>query len=456
MRRTLRDFANLCGARYDGADLEYTGVSTDTRSLSRGEIYLALRGPRFDGNDFLGAAASAGAVAAVVDRPVAGAPLPLLAVDDGQAALTRAAGGWRARFAGPVVGVGGSNGKTTVKEMIAAILERGGATLATRGNLNNHIGVPLTLLRLDASHRSAVIEIGTNHPGEIAALMNIARPNVGLITNAGAEHLEGFGDLDGVAREEGQMVAGLWPAGVAVINADDPFCDMWRGMTRAGVRTFGIDRPADFNAGNVSWELADEGFRTSFALHSPLGNRAVRLNTGGRHNLRNAVAAAAAATAAGATLDHVVEGLAATQPVRGRLVPCRTRQGARLLDDSYNANPSSMTAGIDVLTQLPGETWLVMGDMGELGDSARASHVQIGAYARDHGVRRLFATGPLSTLSVEAFGTGASWHADTDALAQAVAAALSPDVTLLVKGSRSNRLERVVAHLTGASAKEMH
>jgi UDP-N-acetylmuramoyl-tripeptide--D-alanyl-D-alanine ligase len=456
MKRTLRDFASLCGGRYDGADLAYAGVATDTRTLAPGEIYLALRGPRFDGNDFLGAAASAGAVAAVVDRPAAGAPLPLIQVDDGQVALTRAAGGWRQRYAGAVVGVAGSNGKTTVKEMIAAILARAGTTLATRGNLNNHIGVPLTLLRLDDSQRSAVVEIGTNHPGEVAGLVALARPTVGLITNAGAEHLEGFGDLDGVAQEEGQMVAGLASGATAVINADDPYASLWRGMTRARVLTFGIDRIADFHAVDVSLDLADDGFRTRFTLQCPLDAREVRLNMGGRHNLRNAVAAAAAATAAGASLDHVVEGLAAAQPVKGRLVPCRTRQGARLIDDSYNANPSSMTAGIDVLTQLPGEAWLVMGDMGELGDSARSSHVEIGAYARDRGVRRLFATGPLSTLSVEAFGAGASWHADTEALAQAVDAALSPEVTVLVKGSRSNRLERVVAHLTGASAKEMH
>jgi UDP-N-acetylmuramoyl-tripeptide--D-alanyl-D-alanine ligase len=456
MRRTLRDFAGLCGGRYDGADLAYSGVGTDTRTLDAGQIYLALRGPRFDGNDFLGAAASAGAVAAVVDRPAPAAPLPVIEVEDGQAALTRAAGGWRARYAGEVVGVAGSNGKTTVKEMIAAILERAGVTLATRGNLNNHIGVPLTLLRLDESQRCAVIEIGTNHPGEVAQLVELARPTVGLITNAGAEHLEGFGDVDGVANEEGQMVAGLAPDATAVINADDPYAALWRSMTRAAVLTFGIDRRADFHAVDVSWELADEGFRTSFTLQAPQGQRAVRLNMGGRHNLRNAVAAAAAAMAAGASLDQVVEGLAAVQPVKGRLVPFRTRQGARLIDDSYNANPSSMTAGIDVLTQLPGEAWLVMGDMGELGQSAQASHVQIGTYARDHGVRRLFATGPLSTLSVEAFGNGASWHADTEALAQAVESALSPEVTLLVKGSRLNRLERVVAHLTGERAKEMH
>ena len=200
MKRTLRDFAALCGGRYAGADLEYSGVATDTRTLERGAIYLALRGPRFDGNDFLDAAAGAGAVAAVVDRPVAAAPLPLIEVDDGQAALTRAADGWRSRFNGPVVGVAGSNGKTTVKEMTAAVLARTGKTLATRGNLNNHIGVPLTLLRLDESHRCAVIEVGTNSPGEVAQLVTLVRPDVGLVTNAGAEHLEGFGNLDGVAR----------------------------------------------------------------------------------------------------------------------------------------------------------------------------------------------------------------------------------------------------------------
>lgn len=456
MKRTLRDFASLCGGRYSGPDLSYSGVSTDSRTLSPGAIYLALRGPRFDGNDFLGGAASAGAVAAVVDKPVASAPLPLIEVDDGQAALTRAGALWRTRFAGPLIGVAGSNGKTTVKEMTAAILACTGETLATRGNLNNHIGVPLTLLRLGDAHRCAVIEIGTNHPGEVAQLAALVRPTVGLITNAGAEHLEGFGDLDSVAREEGQIVAGLAPQDTAVINADDSYAPLWRGMTRARVRTFGLDGPADFRALEVSSELGEDGFRTRFTLQSPAGRCAVQLNVGGRHNLRNALGAAAAAMAAGASLDHVAAGLGAMQPVAGRLTPRRTHQGARLIDDSYNANPSSMRAGIDVLSDLPGEAWLVMGDMGELGDSARASHVEIGAYAREHGVRRLFATGPLSTLSVEAFGSGASWHADTDALSRAVGQELSSDVTLLVKGSRSNRLERVVTHLTGVDAKEMH
>ena len=456
MNRTLSDFATLCGGRYQGEDRAYGGLSTDTRTLRAGDIYLALRGPRFDGNDFLAAAAAAGAVAAVVDRPVAASPLPLIEVTDGQAALSQAASGWRARFSGVVVGVAGSNGKTTVKEMTAAILAQRGPCLATRGNFNNHIGVPLTLLRLSAEHRSAVIEIGANNPGEVAALVNIARPDVGLITNAGAEHLEGFGDLDGVARAEGEMVEGLGEGDTAIINADDAYAGLWRGMTRARVTTFGLDHPAQFSATDVSEQLTDEGFRTRFVLHSPQGSNPVQLNVGGRHNLRNALAAAAAAVAAGASLDDVVAGLAAMQPVAGRLQPGRTTQGARLIDDSYNANPSSMRAGIDVLTGMQGRPWLVMGDMGELGDHARSSHVEIGQYARERGVQRLFATGALSTLAVEAFGSGASWYPDTESLARALNEALTAEVTLLVKGSRSNRLERVVASVTGERAKEMH
>jgi UDP-N-acetylmuramoyl-tripeptide--D-alanyl-D-alanine ligase len=456
MNRRLHDFAALCGGRYQGEDRAYSGVGTDTRSLQAGEIYLALRGPRFDGNEFLPAAAAAGAVAAVVDRPVKDAPLPLISVEDGQEALSAAAAGWRSRFAGVVVGVAGSNGKTTVKEMTAAILAQRGPCLATRGNLNNHIGVPLTLLRLSGEHRSAVIEIGANRPGEVAALVRIARPEVGLITNAGAEHLEGFGDLDGVARAEGEMVAGLGADDVAIINADDPYAALWRGMTRARIVTFGVDQPADFSAADIVEELVDSGFQHRFTLVAPGGRCAVRLNVGGRHNLRNALAAAAAAVSAGASLEQVSTGLAAMQPVSGRLQPGRTMHGARLIDDSYNANPSSMRAGIDVLTRLPGTAWLVMGDMGELGDHASSSHVDIGRYAREQGVRRLFATGPLSTLAVESFGAGAAWYPDTDSLARAVGEQITPEVTLLVKGSRSNRLERVVASLTGGSAKEMH
>ena len=452
----VREFAELSGGRYSGADHACAGVSTDTRSLRPGEIYLALRGPRFDGNEFLEAAATAGAVAAVVDRPVRDAPLPLIEVDDGQMALTRAASNWRASFKGVVVGVAGSNGKTTVKEMTSAILSGAGPCLATRGNLNNHIGVPLTLLRLTSAHRFAVIEIGANRPGEVAALVEIARPDVGLVTNAGAEHLEGFGDLDGVARAEGEMFAGLGADRVAVINSDDPYATLWRGMSAAPVVSFGIDNVADYRATDTHECLKESGFHVTYMLTSAQGSHKVRLNVGGRHNIYNSLAAAAAASAAGATPDHVVAGLGAMQPVSGRLQPGRTKQGARLIDDSYNANPSSMRAGIDVLAGLGGRPWLVMGDMGELGDHARSSHVEIGRYARERGVQRMFATGPLSMLAVESFGAGATWYPDTDALARAVNEELTADVSLLVKGSRSNRLERVVAKLTGTAGREVH
>ncbi len=455
MKRRLQHFAHLCGGRLEGEDRLYTGVSTDTRRIAPGELYLALRGPRFDGNQFLDVAADAGAAGAVVDRPVNHSSLPLIRVDDGQAALTCAAAQWRARFAGTVVGVAGSNGKTTVKEMTAAILGRCGGCLATQGNLNNQIGVPLTLLRLAEEHRSAVIEIGANRPGEVAALVALVRPQVGLITNAGAEHLEGFGDIEGVARAEGEMVAGLEAGAVAVLNADDPYFSLWRGMTNASVLSFGIDQPADFRASHITESLGDAGFQLTFRLHSPAGERDVRLNVGGRHNVRNALCAAAAASAAGASLDAIVEGLAAMQPVAGRLRPARTPQGARLIDDSYNANPSSMKAGIDVLAGLPGRAWLVMGDMGELGEHAQPSHVEVGRYARERGIERLFATGALSTLAVESFGAGASWYPDADSLARAVAALLGPEVNLLVKGSRSNRLEQVVALLMGTDSDAM-
>jgi UDP-N-acetylmuramoyl-tripeptide--D-alanyl-D-alanine ligase len=451
MKRTLSAFARSCGGELIGTDRQYTGVSTDTRTLAAGELFVALRGPRFNANDFVNAAEAAGAAGAVVDTLV-DRPLPQVLVKDTQNALTAASAAWRDHFRFPVVGVAGSNGKTTVKEMIAAILERAGPTLATRGNFNNHIGVPLTLFRLDAAHRHAVVEIGANRAGEVADLVKIARPTVGLITNAGAEHLEGFGSLEGVARAEGEMVAGLEPSARAIINADDPFADLWRGMTRARITTFGIVNPADFSAHEIATIIsatAAEGFVTRFEMRTPSGASPIELPLAGRHNVVNALCAAAAAAAAGASLEDVRTGLATMRPVPGRLQLKSAPSGAWIVDDSYNANPSSMKAGIDVLESIDARRWLVMGDMGELGDFADASHQEIGRYAREHRVDRLFATGKLSAQAVEAFGTGAEWFADTEALSRAVNAELTREVCVLVKGSRSNRLERVVEALTG-------
>jgi len=455
MNRSLSAFAKVCGGELIGADRAFSGVSTDTRTLKPGELFVALRGPRFNANDFIAAAESAGAAGAIVDTRV-DRPLAQVLVGDTQEALTKSAAAWRAQFTLPVVGVAGSNGKTTVKEMTGVILARAGATLATRGSLNNHIGVPLTLHRLETSHRFAVIEIGTNHPGEVAALCKLARPTVGLITNAGAEHLEGFGSIEGAARAEGEMIADLDPAQTAIINADDGFAPLWRGMTRARVVTFGIAGPADFSASDIHTAIDGAGFVTRFKLLSPLGTAPIELHLAGQHNVSNALCAAAAACAAGASLDDVRLGLATMRPVPGRLQFKTAPSGAWIVDDSYNANPSSMKAGIEVLANVDARRWLVMGDMGELGDHGVESHGEIGRFARNHRIDRLFATGTLSALAVEAFGSGGEWFSDTEAMARAVNAELTREVCVLVKGSRSNRLERVVEALTGSGASHGH
>ena len=452
--RTLEQFALACGGRLSGADRTYTGVSTDTRTLAAGELFVALHGPNFNGNTFVEAAAKAGAAGAVVDAELS-APVAQIVVPDTQKALEKAAHSWRESFGIPLVGVAGSNGKTTVKEMIATILAQAGTCLATRGNLNNHIGVPLTLFRLDADQNFAVVEMGANAPGEVALLVEIGRPTVGIITNAGAEHLEGFGSLEGAARAEGEMVAGLAPTATAVINADDEFAGMWRAMTRAKIVTFGLKAGADFTATDVRTGVDADGFITRFTLSCPLGRAPVALKLAGRHNVINALGAAAAAAAAGVTLNHIVAGLGAVQPVKGRLQLKKSRQGAVLIDDSYNANPSSVHAGIEVLEQIEGGgKWLVFGQMGELGDFAAEAHTEIGTFARAHGVERLFAVGQDAQLTVKSFGDGAEWFADTAALSQAVDAVLTPDVRLLVKGSRSNRLEKVIEALGGAPLKK--
>ena len=452
MRRTLGEFARLAGGRLAGTDRAYTNVVSDTRALEAGELFIALRGPNFDGNAFVAAAASAGAAGALVEREQRLA-LAQIVVPDTQAALERAARAWRAQFTGALVGVAGSNGKTTAKEMLAAILCEAGPCLATRGNLNNHIGVPLTLLRLTGAERFAVVEMGANRAGEVAHLVEVARPTVGLITNAGAEHLEGFGSLEGVARAEGEMVAGLAASATAVINADDAYAAMWRGSTRARVITFGTRQPADFSASEVAARVGAEGFTTSFRLTAPIGAAAIRLNLGGAHNVANALAAAAAAASAGASLEHIVRGLGSVRAVPGRLQFRRALGGGWLIDDSYNANPSSVRAAIELLATLPGRRWLVLGDMAELGEFAADEHRAIGEFARRAGLERLYATGSLAQLAATAFGAGGEWLPDVPALIAALRTALpkaGADVRVLVKGSRFNRLERVVEALSAA------
>jgi len=449
--RRLSDFAALCHGRLHGNDAAFAAVCTDTRKLQRGDLFVALRGPNFDGNEFLAEAAARGAVGALAER--AGPEgFPVILVEDALSALQLAAQGWRTRFSLPLIGVAGSNGKTTSKEMIAAILRCAGTTLATQGNLNNHIGVPLTLLRLAPEHRYAVIEMGANHPGDVAQLANFAVPSIGIVTNAGAEHLEGFGSLEGAARAEGELFAALTHEGVAVLNADDEFAGLWRDMTVARIVTFGLGSKADFSARDIETSVGAEGFRTRFMLVTPQGETAITLQLAGKHNVVNALGAAAAAVAAGASLAQVAEGLAAVRAVPGRLQWRAALEGGWIIDDSYNANPSSLQAAIDVLEALGGRRFLVLGEMGELGSFSREAHLEAGRYARVHGVERLFGFGAQSRLAVESFGEGGSWHADADELATQVAAAMTPEVRVLIKGSRSNRLERVVAALESSPA----
>jgi len=430
-----------------GEDRAFSSVSTDTRTLKPGALFVALTGPNFDGHNFVAQAAERGAAAALVDRPVAVA-LPQAVVGDSLAALSAFARQWRRQFHIPLIGVTGSNGKTTTKELLSAILSRIAPTLVTRGNLNNHIGVPLTLLELTAAHRYAIVEMGANHRGEIAHLAGIAEPTIGLVTNAGAAHLEGFGGLEGVALGKSEMFRHLPREGVAVVNADDAYASMWRDCRSAErCLTFGIEQRADFMARNIQSGDVAGAFRIDFELVTPDGARTARLGLGGMHNLRNALGAAAAAYAAGARLDDLVAGLAAMRAVAGRLDLKAAVNGAFLVDDSYNANPSSLKAGLDVLRSFSGTRWLVLGDMLELGDRENELHAEIGRYAKDSGIARLLAVGARSRFAVEAFGRGAQWFADMESLIAEARSSLAPGTAVLVKGSHSSRLDRVATAL---------
>ena len=444
----LSDLARVAHGKRVGEDRAFSSVSTDSRSIQPGALFVALKGPNFDGHAFVNTAATAGAAAALVEREVA-IDLPQVVVPDALAALSQFARAWRRNFQIPVGAVTGSNGKTTTKELIGSILNRAGACWVTRGNLNNHIGVPLTLLGLNASHRSAVIEMGANHQGEIAALVAIAEPTVGLVTNAGAAHLEGFGGLEGVARGKGEMFRGLTSEDTAVINVDDVYAEEWRATSGSGrVVTFGMTQPADFNARNIAATSEQHGFRSEFDLITPLGTERVVLHLAGLHNLRNALGAAAAAYAAGATLEQITQGLNLMRPVGGRLELKPALKGAYLIDDSYNANPSSLKAGLDALQMRGGRRWLILGDMIELGPDSDELHAEVGRYAHVCGIERLFAVGSHTRYAVDAFGPGAQWFPSLDALIERAKTDIEPQITILIKGSRSNRLERAAQALS--------
>ncbi|MEW6706534.1 MAG: UDP-N-acetylmuramoyl-tripeptide--D-alanyl-D-alanine ligase [Pseudomonadota bacterium] len=426
-------------------------VHSDTRSLQPGDLFVALRGERFDAHDFLAQAQAQGAAAAIAERGLADSGLPGLLVSDSLAALQALAAGWRRRFVLPLIAVTGSNGKTTVTQMIASILRAwlGEHAFSTQGNLNNHIGVPLTLLRLrqdeHAWHKAGVIELGMNHVGEIALLAKLVQPTVALVNNAQREHQEFMASVEAVARENGQVIEALGPTGVAVFPADEAFAPLWHGL--AGERpqlTFALQGRADVG-GTALWEQG----AWALTLHTPAGTTLARLRVAGRHNLKNALAAATCALAAGTPLEAIAQGLEAFEPVKGRSQLKSFERGGRqvtLVDDSYNANPDSVRAAIDVLAELPAPQWLVLGDMGEVGTQGPQFHAEVGAYARERGIPVLWAAGEASLHAVQAFGPAGRHFATVAELVAALPQAPQAGA-VLVKGSRFMQMERVVQAL---------
>jgi len=444
MSRTLAAVAREVQGRLTGADQAFGAVTTDTRALGAGSLFVAIPGDRFDGNDFVGEALAKGAAGALVSR-VAASPLAQIEVRDSRRALGAMARAWRASFTIPVVAVTGSSGKTTVKELVASILSVSRSICVTQGNLNNDIGVPLTLMRLTAEHDAAVIELGANHAGEIDYLASLAQPTVGIITNAAAAHLEGFGSLRGVCVAKGELLDHLPRAGTAVLNADDQFRSDWVARSRCEFTvTFGFAPSADCRVLGSPHFLANG---SEFRMHLPDGEEAdVWLPLLGRQNVANALAAAAAAQAIGTSVEDIVAGLARATPVRGRLRAVPGRGGATIVDDSYNANPGSVRAAIDHLAALEGKRILVLGNMAELGPTGPALHKEIGEYARGR-CDVLLAIGDLASEAAKAFGAEGRSVADIEGAGAVLDPLLARDVTVLVKGSRVMGLDRLVRTL---------
>ncbi|MGG7603780.1 UDP-N-acetylmuramoyl-tripeptide--D-alanyl-D-alanine ligase [Massilia sp. BKSP1R2A-1] len=449
MRATLAQLvAAIPGAQLVGGDVAFDGVSTDSRTAPAGALFVALKGETFDAHSFLEQVAGRGVAAVVVHALPEGWTLPAIVVPDTLVALGRIANSWRVQHAIPVIGVTGSNGKTTVKEMISAILAAAfgeDARLATQGNLNNEIGVPLTLFRLGSQHRAAVIEMGMNHPGEIARLAAIAQPTVAMVNNAQREHQEFMHTVEAVARENGSVLEALDRNGVAVFPGDDAYTELWRGLAQCDVLTFGLSEACDVRA-----TYASNGFGNTLQVSARGAQFTVELAAAGDHNVRNALAAIASTLAAGIPQDAIVRGLESFAPVGGRLQRKQAASGATVIDDSYNANPDSMRAAIDVLAAYPAPRILVVGDMGEVGTQGKEFHEEVGAYAQQRGIEHVLATGEL-TRSMAA--SGARHYEQFDALLAALDSTLggNSNATVLVKGSRFMKMERVVQHLTGST-----
>lgn len=451
----LSEAAIATHGRVMGRDVLFTSVGTDSRNVVADQLFVALRGEHFDGQAYAVSSIEQGAVAAMVAVEQDDLPVTLL-VADTRLALGDLAAHWRKKFDLPLIAITGSNGKTTVKDMLASILRcvtaDAHAVLATQGNLNNDIGLPLTLLKLRSQHRYAVVEMGMNHAGEIEYLTKIGHPTVALLNNATQAHLGGLGSVAAIAQAKAEIFAGLAADGIAVINADDAFAPLWKSLAAPhSILTFGVDNAADVSATYVLKEDC-----SVMHLQTPQGSAEIRLPVPGLHNVRNALAAATAALAVNVALPAIVQGLTDFAGSKGRLQFKAGKQEAWVIDDTYNANPASMKAAIEVLAARAGKKYLVLGDMGELGDGAANMHAEIGRYARQAGIDALFTLGDLSREMTTAFGSGAQHYLDVEALVRGLLSNLSSTTTVLVKGSRFMRMERVVDLIVEEKNGEQH
>jgi len=444
---SLSEMAKILAVANPTTNATIHGISTDTRHLTRGNLFVAIQGEQFDGHQFVGQAHQLGATATLVNHHI-DSPIPQLIVKDTILAFGQIAEAWRDRFHLPLIGVTGSNGKTTLKNMIASILRAASnkdAVLATEGNLNNNIGVPIMLSRLQESHRYGVIEMGMNHFGEIAYLTKFVKPQVAVVNNAAAAHLQGLEDVAGVARAKGEIFLGLPKDGVAILNRDDAFFEYWCSLVRPHTQlTFGLENSADVTAtlGNT------------VTVHTPKGNFELNLPLLGKHNIMNALAATAATLAINIDITAIKKGLEAVTPAPGRLRQHRLANGLTLIDDTYNANPASARAAIHTLSAMPNTKILVLGDMRELGKDAEQLHFTIGQQAKEAGIQHLFTLGELSRAANQAFGESAKHFTTHDALVTALQPYMKKDTTILIKGSRSMRMEKVVAGLVPELANE--
>lgn len=437
----LTQIADILSAQLVGQDITVTGISTDTRTLQGGELFVALKGPSFDGHDYIQQALDNGAIACLVEKNVNADHFVI--TENTHDALGELAKAWRQQYDKTVFAITGSNGKTTVKEMIFSILNQEHSAMATYGNLNNDIGVPLTLFRLNDKYDAAVIEMGANHLNEIQYLTNIALPNIAMITNVGTAHLGEFGGIENTAKAKGEIFENMPAGGYAIINADDDYADYWKGISKQHkIITFGFKQQADVTAEIIHSD--NKTSATNLLVSTPKGECRVSFNLSGEHNIVNALCAVAACVAADIPLEQIVNGLEAIKPISGRLQMKTGINSSQILDDTYNANPTSLYAALNVLKNMSGKHYLALGDMGELGESAEVLHKESGLYAKETGIDALYSYGQLAALAAKEFGKNGFVYEKHDDMITALKNDLAQDVTLLIKGSRSMHMENVV------------